>query len=202
MNNKIINHYKLNFSSSPIEVDIDDINLITKNECKCYSCDRTIFEMYDFPELLFEENQIMCEECYDQEYRKMCPICEDSYDIKEGKSEYSVLIKGDEDYLQPFGIYKNGKHILHIDINTLKKVDCGEKCCKVWSDDICSGCVSEIVRKENYMKSHGDGTPCILMKKYDNTFQQYTETQIKTMRRNLVLRRINVRGIIESANKR
>ena len=201
---KIKEHYKTGFCSSPIEVDDKEVKFIIDNDCKCYSCDKSIFEMNDFPELLIEDEEILCEDCYDYEYRKTCPICENSYDIKDGKSEYSVLNENDANYNNEIaGIYHNENLIMPIKINHLKKIDCGDNCCEVWSDDICEDCVSDLVRKDNYMKSHGMGTPCILIKKYENDdlFKDYTAEQFKRAKQNLINRRITIRGIIEQANK-
>ena len=80
----------------------------------------------------------------------------------------------------------------------------GENCCEVYSDDICSECVSDLVRKDNFMKSHGHGTPCILIKKYENDslFKDCTSEQFKMRKQRLIHQRKTVRGIIETANKR
>jgi hypothetical protein len=201
---KIQQHYKTEFSSSPIEVDDKEVEFIIDNDCKCYSCDKSIFEMNDFPELLIEDEEILCEDCYDEQHRKICPICENSYDVKDGESEYSIMNESDANEGNEIaGIYHNGNLIVPININYLKKIDCGENCCEVWSDDICEGCVADLVRKDNFIKSHGTGTPCILIKKYDNDdlFKDYTPEKKKMIRQKMINKRITIRGMIQTANK-
>lgn len=182
-----------------------ELDFIIANDCKCYSCGESVDEFSDFPELLIKENELLCENCYDERYRKICPICEDSYDIKDGESDYSV--KTEEDARKEnevAGIYHFGNLLIPININYLKKIDYGENCCEVYSDDICPDCVSDLVRKDNFMKSHGHGTPCILIKKYENDslFKDWTPEQFKRAKQNLIHKRITIRGIIETANKR
>lgn len=182
----------------------EELDFIIENDCKCYSCGESVDEFNDFPELLIEENELLCEECYTEKYRKICPICENYYDIKDGESDYSVKNEYDakEDNEVP-GIYYNQNLLIPIRINELKKIDCGENCCEVYSDDICPDCVSDLVRKDNFMKSHGYGTPCILIKKHetDSIFKDYTPEKFKRARHHIVHKRITIRGIIENANK-
>lgn len=202
MRNKIKEHYKSAFSSSPIELEDKEIDFIIKNECKCYMCDKSIFDMDDFPELLKEDNEVRCEECYGDDYRTICPICEDSYDIYNGKSEYEVIAEQDSrDYHKEPGIYHNEKLIVPIRINFFKKIDCGDSCCEVHSDPICPGCVEKMIRKSNYLKS--DSTPCILLKRYENDslFKDYTPEHLHLLRQWSIHRRITCRGIIERANR-
>lgn len=182
----------------------EELDFIIENDCKCYSCGESVDEFNDFPELLIEENELLCEECYTEKHRKICPICENYYDIKDGESDYSVKNEYDakEDNEVP-GIYYNQNLLIPIRINDLKKIDCGENCCEVYSDDIFPDCVSDLVRKDNFMKSHGYGTPCILIKKYetDSIFKDYTQEKFKIARHHIVHKRITIRGIIENANK-
>lgn len=183
----------------------DEIEFIIKKDCTCDECGENVEEFNDFPELLIEEDELLCEECYGQKYRVICPICENSYDIKDGESDYSVKNEYDaREENEPAGIYYNGNLLIPININYLKKIDCGENCCEVYSDDICLDCVSGLVRKENFMKSHGIGTPCILIKKYeyDSLFKDWTPERFNREKQRLIHRRITIRGIIETSNKR
>lgn len=201
---KIKQHYKKGFCSSPIDVDDKEVKFIIENDCKCYNCDTSIFEMNDFPELLIEDREILCEDCYDQQHRKLCPICENSYDVYNGESDYEIINESDaKEDNEIAGIYHNGKLIVPININYLKKMDCGENCCEVYSDDICEDCVTDLVRKDNFIKSHGNRAPCILIKKYENDdlFKDYSIEQIKRIRQKMINERITIRGIIEKANK-
>lgn len=198
---------KINYQSWQNGNEWTDVELdfIIKKECTCDDCGESVDEFNDFPELLIDEDELLCEECYGQKYRVICPNCEDSYDIKEGESDYSVKNEYDaNEENEVAGIYYNGNLLIPININYLKKIRCGENCCEVYSYDICPDCVSNLVRKDNFMKSHGHGTPCILIKKYENDsiFKDWTQEQFKRARHKIVNERITVRGIIETANKR
>ena len=181
-----------------------ELDFIIEKDCTCDYCGNGVDEFNDFPELLIEEDELLCEDCYTEKYRKTCPICENYYDIKDGESDYSVKNEYDakEENEVP-GIYHFGNLLIPIKINELKKIDCGDNCCEVYSDDICPDCVSNLVRKDNYIKSHGQGTPCILIKKYENDsiFKDWTQEKFKNARHYLVNKRITIRGIIETANR-
>ena len=83
---------KINYQSWQNGNEWTDVELdfIIKKECTCDDCGESVDEFNDFPELLIDEDELLCEECYGQKYRVICPNCEDSYDIKEGESDYSV----------------------------------------------------------------------------------------------------------------
>ena len=183
----------------------DEIEFIIKKDCTCDECGESVEEFNDFPELLIQEDELLCDECYGQKYRVICPICEDSYDIKDGESEYWVRTEEDaKKDNAAAGIYGPENLFVPININYLKKIDCGENCFEVYSDDICPDCVSNLVRKDNFMKSHGTGTPCILIKKYENhsVFKDWTPERFKRERQRLIHQRVTVRGIIELANNK
>jgi hypothetical protein len=183
----------------------DEIEFIIKKNCACDECGESVDEFNDFPELLIKEDELLCEECYGQKYRVICPICENSYDIKNGESDYSVKTEEDaREENEVAGIYHFGNLLIPININYLKKIDCGENCSEVYSDYICPDCVSDLVRKDNFMKSHGQGTPCILIKKYEkySIFKDWTHERFKIEKQRIIHKRITIRGIIETANKR
>lgn len=87
MKDKIIEHAKKLYNSSPCVFDDDQISIIIENECKCTNCYTSIFELDDFPEVLKDEREVLCEECFDDLYRDICPICENYYDTKDVKGE-------------------------------------------------------------------------------------------------------------------
>lgn len=87
MKNKIIEHAKSNYSSSPYEFSDKQVDIIIKEDCKCSYCGLSIFEMSDFPEVLEDKNEVLCEECFDNNYRDTCPLCEEYYEIKDVKCE-------------------------------------------------------------------------------------------------------------------
>jgi hypothetical protein len=183
----------------------EELEFVIKKNCTCDSCGEGVEELDDFPELLIEKDELLCEDCYSEKYRKICPICENYYEIIDGESDYSVKNEYDaREENETAGIYYNGNLLIPININYLKRINCGKDCCEVWSDDICPDCVSDLVRKDNFIKSHGHGTPCILIKKYENDpiFKDWTPERFKREKQRLIHRRISVRGIIETANKR
>jgi hypothetical protein len=222
MKDEIIEHYKSNFNSSPVDIPDEQIAFLIENDCQCTSCGKSIFEMDDFPEISIKDSEVLCEDCYSENYRNTCPICEDSYDIKEFTSDYLVISEdlAVETKKKP-GIYKILERpfffgnilsgfdaffdnaielVVHIRINEFKKIDCGDGCCEVGSDIICPECIEKFVRKSNYLKS--DRIPCILIKKYetDPLFKDYTPEQLHQTRQRIIHQRITCRGIIEAAN--
>lgn len=90
---KIIEHGKIGYCSKPHEFSDSDVDIIIKNGCQCCYCGKSIFEMWDFPEVLEDEKEVLCEECFDEHYRDICPICEDYYEIKSVKGENTPFPK-------------------------------------------------------------------------------------------------------------
>lgn len=88
MKDRIIQQGLSGYSSSPHEFSDTEVSIIIEENCECTYCGLSIFEMSDFPEVIIEEREVLCEECYDEHYRDICPICEDFYEAKE--------VKGDE----------------------------------------------------------------------------------------------------------
>ena len=218
MKNKILEHYKSNFDSSPVELEDKEINFIIAHDCQCDYCGKSIFEMDDFPNLLIEDGDLMCEECYDEEYYATCPICEESYDTRNFTSDHIVIAEdlAKETGKEP-GIYKIlerpfffGDIVFGFDsffdgaielvaplkINHLKIIECGESCCEVTSDNICPDCEDKYIRKSNYLKANGKGIPCILIKRYENDslFKNDTPEQLRKQRQWLIHKRITERG--------
>jgi len=196
MRGRIKKRYKEGFSSSPIDISEKEIDFIIKHECKCFNCEADIFEMCDFPEFLIKDDELLCEYCYGDKYRPACPICEDSYDIYKGESEYRVVTENDaSDYDMKPGIYHNDKLILPIRINYFKSIECGLVYSPVYSDKICPDCAERMLRKSNYLKF--DSTPCILLKQYSSCMPI---KKMKFLRQQIVHRRITCRGLIDEAN--
>jgi len=79
MKEKILKHFKTEYSSSPHPINEDEMQLLIKHDCKCDNCGESIFELDDFPNISTEKSKVLCEDCYSEEYRDYCPICEDSY---------------------------------------------------------------------------------------------------------------------------
>lgn len=214
---RILEHYEKGFSSSPVEIEKENLQLLIKEDCECSRCAKSVFEMWDFPE--FRNDEVLCEECNDELYRSICPCCEESYDV-EDESDYFVINEElSKEIGKKAGVYKilskpffygnivsgfdgffdsSIKLVAKLNINEYKKIDCGEDCEPVPSGIICQECVDKLLKKENYLTL--EGRPCILMKKYEKDFLSYTPEQLKFMRQKLIHNRITCRGIIQSAN--
>lgn len=226
MKNKIKEHYKSGFSSSPVDVNEQEIDYLIEWDCKCDGCGTSIFELDDFPEIVKNENgkctEILCEECYDDNYRETCPICEESYDVKDFTSDHIIINEelGVETKLTPgiyeilerpffFGDILTGfdaffdnaiKLVVPIRINFYKKIKCGNSCCEVGSDAICPECVDELVRKGNYINS--DSKLCILLKRFEGEgfFKDYSSEKLHRVRQKIIHQRISCRGLVEKGN--
>ena len=204
MRQKIKDHYKTEYSSSEAGLTIsdDEIDFIIKHDCKCSTCGDSIFEVQDFPELVVNDDELRCEDCYDEDYRAICPICESYYDIYDGESEYEVIVEGDEDYNFEYpGIYKKGQLIVPIKIDEFMKIETGEHCSEVYSDKICNDCAKKYTKKENFLLIDS-GIPCLLIEKERyGSFNDWPIERIKRHRKRMIHQRITCRGIIEKANK-
>lgn len=55
-----------------------ELKIIRENDLKCSGCGENIFELQDFP--VIKDDNVFCEDCYDDEYRDICPLCQDSYE--------------------------------------------------------------------------------------------------------------------------
>ena len=223
MKNKIREHYKAKYCSSPVEISEDEIDFIIKQECQCSHCSEDIFDLDDFPKLLIEDDEIMCEQCYSEKYRDTCSICEESYDTKDFTTDYIVISEEDShetrkkpgiykilsrpyfygNILTGFeGIFDNSiELVVDIKINAFKKIDCGDGCREVYSGDICPECISNYVRKDTFIKS--DSIPVLLIKndENDSLFKEYTPEQLHKRRQWAIHKRITLRGLIQKGNE-
>lgn len=220
MRSKILKHYKEEFSSSPIEVSDEEIDFIIANKCICDKCGKSVFEMEDFPELSIEDNELLCEYCYDSEYRQPCPICENYFDTKDTTPDHIIINEElSRETGQPAGIYKimkrpfffgnilsgfdgfltgNIKLVTRIDINKYKEIECGQSYCEVYSDFICPDCVTKFTENKRYADIVG--RPCIFFRRFDDTlFKEYSPETLKKIRSKMIHERITCRGIIEKS---
>lgn len=60
-----------------------ECKIIRKCDYKCCYCGTNIFELDDFPE--FEDGDVVCENCFTQNFEKICVFCEESYRKDENK---------------------------------------------------------------------------------------------------------------------
>jgi len=57
------------------DISEKDIDIIIEHECKCDDCNKSIFDLDDFPEIGIEIDYLLCEDCYNYRYQEYCPIC-------------------------------------------------------------------------------------------------------------------------------
>ena len=95
MKEKIKEYYKTGFCSSPADVSDEEIEFIITRDCKCEHCGKSLFEMDDFVEIIKDNNgacyELLCEECYTEEYMETCGLCEDYYE-KPTKPENTFFV--------------------------------------------------------------------------------------------------------------
>ena len=85
----------------------EEINKVELADFQCESCGASVFDLDDFPETEnIDDWNCLCEDCYDNEYRALCDICEDSYEPREGSKEYLVFSKTNEVEIDKIGIYE------------------------------------------------------------------------------------------------
>lgn len=87
---KIKDHYRDNYSSSPIKVKLSEMRILLECKCECYNCGASIFEMEDFPEIVDEK--VFCEDCYKREYLTTCIICEEYYNKPRTPKQTLLII--------------------------------------------------------------------------------------------------------------
>lgn len=177
MREKILQHYKENYSSSPIEISDDKIEVLISNDCECYHCSKSIFELYDFPEI--EENTIYCEDCYREEFMATCPICEDYFVKATTALDEKIIVTKEaskELGLDKAGFYQVLKYpytfgnilsgvgslrndslelIRECDINSmLKKIDRNHD--EITSGECCHECVDKYTGKTKIINNYVD----------------------------------------------
>lgn len=219
MKTKIIEHIKTEFSSSPMQYDNDELEFIIKHDCECDSCGKSFFEMDDFPELRIEEDSLLCEECYDEEYRQTCVVCEESYEIKDRSDYFFITQENTRDAGIPVGMYKalkypifygdcvsgfdaffndNIEQVSKMDINKLLKIELGRNE-EISADLICPSCAEKYLRKDNFIRE--ESIPCVLMKKERNKlFKNYSDERLHRVRQDMINRRITFRGMLQQFN--
>lgn len=203
-------------------VSDEDISTLIDHECKCDSCNISIFELDDFPEVNQKHDFVLCEECYDEEYREICPICEDFYDTLDGDTDYFVINEeASKELKHTPGIYKilerpffygdiisgfdnfypeSIELVTPIRINEYKQVDVGDGFQEVTSGHICPDCIEKFTKKDRWITL--ENIPCLLMNSQRNFFSDYSDEQIHLLRQKLIHKRITLRGMMEQATDR
>lgn len=80
------NKHKKNYSYMYYSYTQDEWSTFKKDKARnfiCSWCGDNIFEHHEYPEHHKEYGDLMCEGCYDNEFRDTCPICEESYEKSE-----------------------------------------------------------------------------------------------------------------------
>jgi len=88
MKEKIKLWFAEKYSSSPKEISNEKIEFILKKDCECDDCLESIFKMDDFPEIDIENNELLCEDCYEEKYIESCIICDEIYYSNELSNEF------------------------------------------------------------------------------------------------------------------
>lgn len=222
LESKIINHANTEYNSSPHEFNKEQLQLIIKHDCECDNCGKSIFEMDDFPDVSVEREEVLCEYCYDEKYRTICPICEDSWEINEMTDYFFISKYNSKEVRKSSGIYKILKRPFYYgdcvtgfddffdeaiekvsDINIeevysilhpqLNKEDLTLDC-------MCPHCSEKYLRKDNFIKA--DNLYCLLQEEQRNKlFSDYSDERIHALRQDMIHRRITFRGILQHNNK-
>lgn len=203
--------------------DFDDleIDIIIQNKCKCCNCDKSIFELSDFPEVLEEEREVLCEECHSFEYRATCPSCENSYHKEEENSEHFFITKElSKETGLAIGLYKVLKYpffwgnivtgfesffddrivkVSDFDIVKAKQIEDKNDDGVMYGGFICYDCFKKYTRGYNFIKA----LPyyLILMKKERHVqYKEYSDDRIHQTRQRMIHNRINFRGYLQKIN--
>jgi len=222
LRNKIINHAKTEYSSSPYEFDDNQIELIIEHDCECDNCGKSIFQLDDYPNVNIERKEVLCEDCYDESYRTFCPICEESFEIEEMPDYFFISRANSKHTRKPCGIYKilerpfyYGNCVTGFEgffdyaIQKVSDIDIEE----VYSilhprldksgialDCICPDCATRYLRKDNFIMA--DLFYSILNEKDRNRlFADYSDERIHRTRQDMIHRRITFRGMLQYHNK-
>lgn len=220
MKEKIINHAKSKYSSSPHEFSSTQIDIIIENDCKCSRCGESVFDIWDFPEVLEEEREVLCEDCYDEEYRTYCPLCEESCE-KEDMTEYFFITKDTSKTVhKPIGMYKILKYPFYYGdcvfgfdaffdnaIEKMSDLDIKEAYSMrnprnekdILLDCICSECAEKYTRKDFFIKAEPRYSLLIKSERH-KFFADYSDERIHKTRQDMIHRRISFRGMLQSAN--
>lgn len=182
MKNKIIKHFKTGYQSSPVTITNREINLLTKTDCECQNCGKSIFDMDDFPNINFKESEVLCERCHTEEYMETCPICEEYYYKPEKKEKQFLIISKEavKEYqlsVKP-GFYKVKKKpffygdcitgfdgLFNENIELVREVDINSILFKLYShngkekvtaDTCCSDCVNKYTANKKISNNYFD----------------------------------------------
>ena len=218
---KIIDHAKSRYLSSPHEFTDEELDVIIASDCKCDHCGESIFDLNDFPEV--KDGEVLCEDCYSIEYRTVCPVCEEEYDNDKETDYFFITRRTTRDARKPVGLYKAverpffyGDCVTGFDgfyegaIVQVNDLDIEEflsiKHSRLMRDEeevetemICPDCAKLFTQYENLMTALPHYL--ILHPKYDaETRARYDARTLHILRQRQVNINITLRGMLERAN--
>lgn len=217
---KIIDHAKSRYLSSPHEFSDEELDVIIASDCRCDHCGKSIFDLNDFPEV--RDGEVICEDCYCEEYRTTCPVCEEGYE-KDAETDYFFITRNTtRDARKPVGLYKalerpffygdcvtgfDGfyegaiEQVNDLDIDEYRAVEIGrfEEYNAVKTELICPDCAKLFTQYENLMTALPHYT--ILHPRYDaETRAKYDIQTLHRLRQRQVNINVTLRGMLERAN--
>ncbi|MBP1614517.1 MAG: hypothetical protein H6Q13_1965 [Bacteroidetes bacterium] len=213
-------HAHSGYSSSPHEFTDEQLDFIIAHDSQCDNCGKSIYEMCDFPEVLIDKDELLCEECYDDEYRTTCPLCEEYYE-KEDMTDYFFITKDiSKQVHKPVGMYKILKYpfyygdcisgfdaffddviekVSDLNIEEAYSIINPNNKEEVLMDCICPDCAEKYLRKDYFIKA--EPYYCLLMPKERNRlFKDYSDELLHRKRQDMIHRRITFRGLLQKAN--
>lgn len=217
---QIIDHAKSRYLSSPYEFTDEELDVIIASDCKCDHCGKSIFDLDDFP--VIKDGEVLCEDCYSDEYRTLCPVCEEEYEKDAETDFFFITRRTTEDTRNPVGLYKvverpffygdcvtgfDGFYegavvqVNDLDIDEFYDIKLGhrQKCLEIETDLICPDCAKLYTQYENLMTA----TPhyLILHPKYDaESRARYDAGTLRLLRQRQTNINITLRGMLERAN--
>lgn len=186
LKDKIVNHAKTEYNSSPYEFDDEQIQLIIEHDCECDHCGKSIFELDDFTDYFF------ISKTNSKEVGKPSGI----YKILERPFYYGDCVTG-------FDAFFDGaiQKVSDIDIEEVYSIlhpQLDKE--NLTLDCICPHCAEKYLRKDNFIRA--DSLYCILQEKQRNQlFADYSDERTHRTRQDMIHRRITFRGLLQSYNK-
>lgn len=82
---EIRDYYLKEFNDN--QPDNNEMKIIISQKCACNNCGKSLFDMDDYPDFT-NDDRMLCEHCYQDEYYDTCNICGDSYEKHETVEEH------------------------------------------------------------------------------------------------------------------
>lgn len=204
---------------SYIQGDWDHFRSDRNRNFECENCGGNVFEWGGYPNYDKEDNDLLCDNCYDDRFRTSCPVCEESFDKDEMTEHFFITKEISKTVHKEPGLYKILRYPLYygdcvfgfdaffddalekvsdIDISKAGKVinlDYDD----VKLDCICPDCLAKYSRKDNFIKALPLYT--ILRKKNEKELlKEYSKERLSQIRIRMIHERINFRGMLQQFN--